>query len=178
MFFSHFCYILIFNYKQQGSGLSSQSCLYFQGCWGSKFNGSLVVWPSTLCLQRIQQFQDSKSTSIISDFKIFRKIFLRQLNFGVLSVWQLFYVYCKEKLHFSLTCSFLLLLSERGWALKVAYQFAMRALVAYKLVAYKKTKCSKSIPGFSISRLANVEDLLNVNIFFKMQICENKRLFI
>ena len=43
----------------------------------------------------------------------------------------------------------------------------MRGLVAYKLVAYKKTKCSKSIPGFSISRLANVEDFFNVNIFFK-----------
>ena len=43
----------------------------------------------------------------------------------------------------------------------------MRGLVAYKLAAYKKAKCSKSIPGFSISRLANVEDLFNVNIFFK-----------
>ena len=43
----------------------------------------------------------------------------------------------------------------------------MRGLVVYKLVAYKKTKCSKSIPGFSISRLANVEDFFNVNIFFK-----------
>ena len=43
----------------------------------------------------------------------------------------------------------------------------MRGLVAYKLVLYKKTKCSKSIPGFSISRLANVEDFFNVNIFFK-----------
>ena len=43
----------------------------------------------------------------------------------------------------------------------------MREPVAYKLVAYKKTKCSKSIPGFSISRLANVEDFFNVNIFFK-----------
>ena len=43
----------------------------------------------------------------------------------------------------------------------------MRGLVAYKLVAYKKPKCSKSIPGFSISRLANVEDFFNVNIFSK-----------
>ena len=43
----------------------------------------------------------------------------------------------------------------------------MRGLVAYKLAAYKKAKCSKSIPGFSISRLANVEDLFNANIFFK-----------
>ena len=43
----------------------------------------------------------------------------------------------------------------------------MRGLLAYNLAAYKKTKCSKSIPGFSISRLANVEDFFNVNIFFK-----------
>ena len=43
----------------------------------------------------------------------------------------------------------------------------MRGLVAYKLVAYEKIKCSKSIPGFSTSRLANVEDFFNVNIFFK-----------
>ena len=43
----------------------------------------------------------------------------------------------------------------------------MQGLVAYKLVAYIKTKCTKSIPGFSISRLANVEDFFNVNIFFK-----------
>ena len=45
----------------------------------------------------------------------------------------------------------------------------MSGLVAYKLVAYKKTKCSKSIPGFSINRLANVEDLFNVNISFKCE---------
>ena len=43
----------------------------------------------------------------------------------------------------------------------------MRGLVAYKLVAYKTTKCSQSIPGFSISRLANVEDYFKENIFFK-----------
>ena len=42
----------------------------------------------------------------------------------------------------------------------------VRGLVAYKPVAYKKAKCSKSIPGFSISRLANVEYFFIVNIFF------------
>ena len=42
----------------------------------------------------------------------------------------------------------------------------MRGLVLYKLAAYKKTKCSKSIPGFSISRLAYVEDFFNADIFF------------
>ena len=33
-----------FFYKRLGSGLSPQSCLYFQGFWGSKLlNGSLIV---------------------------------------------------------------------------------------------------------------------------------------
>ena len=49
----------------------------------------------------------------------------------------------------------------------------MRGLVAYKLVVYKKTKCSTSINVFSISRLANVENFFNVNIFFK---CKNVRI--
>ena len=39
----------------------------------------------------------------------------------------------------------------------------MRGLVPYKLVA----KCSKSIPGSSISRVTNVEDFFKGNIFFK-----------
>ena len=49
----------------------------------------------------------------------------------------------------------------------------MRGLVAYKLVVYKKTKCSTSINVFSISRLANVENFFNVNIFFK---CKHVRI--
>ena len=76
----------------------------------------------------------------------------------------------KEKLHFSSICTFHCCLVKGGWSLKVGWQFAMRGIVAYKLVAYKKTKCSKSIPGFSISRLANVEDFFNVNIFFKCKL--------
>ena len=44
----------------------------------------------------------------------------------------------------------------------------MRGLVAYKLIAYKKKKeCNNTIPGFYISRLANVEEFFNVNIFAK-----------
>ena len=43
----------------------------------------------------------------------------------------------------------------------------MQGLVAYKPVAYKKTKCSKSILGFSISGLVNAEDFFNVDIFLK-----------
>ena len=87
---------------------------------------------------------------------------LRQLNLGVLSVCQLFYVYCKRKTPFLLNLSFYYCLVKEIWAQKVAYQFTMRGLVAYK-----KTKRSESIPDFSICRLANVEDFFNVNIFFK-----------
>ena len=43
----------------------------------------------------------------------------------------------------------------------------MWGLVAYKQFAYKKKRCSKSIPGFSTCRLSNAEDFFNVNIFFK-----------
>ena len=45
----------------------------------------------------------------------------------------------KEKLHFSLIYSFYCCLVKEDWALKVAYQFEVWVLVAYKLVAYKKT---------------------------------------
>ena len=44
VFFSQFCYTLIFIYKQLGSGVIPQSCLYFQGFMGSKlFNVCLAV---------------------------------------------------------------------------------------------------------------------------------------
>ena len=35
------------------------------------------------------------------------------------------------------------------------------------LLIKKQKKCSKSIPDFSISRLANAEDFFNVNIYLK-----------
>ena len=50
--------------------------------------------------------------------------------------------FTKEKLHFSLICSFCCCLVKKGWALKVAEQFAIRGLVAYKPVVYKKRKCT------------------------------------
>ena len=43
-----------------------------------------------------------------------------------------------QKLHFSVTCSFYYCLEKEGSALKVAYQFAIRGLVAYKPAAHKK----------------------------------------
>ena len=46
--------------------------------------------------QKNSDFQDSKPIFMISDFKIFPKMLLR-MNFGALSVWQLFYANSKEK---------------------------------------------------------------------------------
>ena len=43
----------------------------------------------------------------------------------------------KGKLYFSLICSFYCCLVKRSWGLKVAWQFSMRGLFVYKLVAYK-----------------------------------------
>ena len=48
----------------------------------------------------------------------------------------------KEKLRFSLICSFYCCLVKKDWTLKVALQFVIRGLVTYKLIAFKKTKCS------------------------------------
>ena len=46
-----------FFYKQLGWGLNPQSCLYFQGLWGSKLLAvCLVVWPSNLYLGAIPEF--------------------------------------------------------------------------------------------------------------------------
>ena len=43
-----------FFYKQLGSGLSHQSCLYFQVLGGLElFDGCLIVWTVKLCLQGI-----------------------------------------------------------------------------------------------------------------------------
>ena len=72
-----------FFYKQLGSGLSPQFCLYFDGFWGSKLlNGCLEV---DVCEEYID-FQDSKLIFMISDFEIFPIMLLRGMNFGVLSV--------------------------------------------------------------------------------------------
>ena len=84
--------------------------------------------------------------------KIFQKCFWES---GIL-------VYCQFDSLFMFTAK-----EKLVWALKIAWQLAMWGLVAYKLVLYKKTKCSKSIPVFSISRLENVEIFFNVNTFFK-----------
>ena len=73
-----------------------------------------------------------------SDFEIFPIMLLRELKFCVLSVSQIFCVYCERK-RFFLICSFYCWLIKEGWALKVAQQFAIRGLVAYKRAAYVVT---------------------------------------
>ena len=47
----------------------------------------------------------------------------------------------KEKHHF-FNLQFLFLLSERGLSHESCLEFAIRGLVAYKPVAFKKTKCT------------------------------------
>ena len=102
---------ILFN-EQLGSGIIPQSFLYFQGFRSSKLlNGCLVVFQVTY---DCNNFQDSKSIFMISDFKIFPVMFLRQLKFGANSVQYLFYIYYKEKTPLCFNLSFLLLLSERG----------------------------------------------------------------
>ena len=68
-------------------------------------------------------------------FKIFPKMLLRLLSFGVLSVYQLFYFYYKGKNQPFLICSFYFCLVKGVSALEVAKQFGIRGLVAYKLFA-------------------------------------------
>ena len=75
-----------FFYKQLGSDLNSQSCLYFQRFRGSELlNGCLIIWPSNLC-EEYNNFQNSRSMYLITDFKVFQIMLLRQLNFTVFSI--------------------------------------------------------------------------------------------
>ena len=81
-------------YKQLGS----------EGFLGLTFlNGCLVVWRSNLC-EEYSSFQNSKPILMISNFKIFLTMLLRQVNFGPLNSYFTFMT--KEKLRFSLICCF------------------------------------------------------------------------
>ena len=54
----------------------------------------------------------------------------------------------------------------------------LKTLFFFKCFSYIYT-IANQLPGFSISRSANVEDFDNVNVFFKCKYkCEYKRLFI
>ena len=135
----------IFRTRQKllGSGLSSQICLCFQGFRDSKFlNGCLEVWASneqvTYVCEECNNYQDLQSIFMISDYKIFSIMLLRELNLGVCCFNSYFTFITKGKLHFSLIYRFYCCLVKEGWALEIAYQFVIRELVAYKPVAYKK----------------------------------------
>ena len=71
---------------------------------------------------------------------MFQIILLRQLNLGIMSVYSYFTFLSKGKSHFPLIHSFYCCLVKEGWALKLAEQFAIPGLVAYKPVAYKKNQ--------------------------------------
>ena len=103
----------------------SQSCLYFQGFWGSKLNGCLLVSLSNLYLEGIQQFSGLKIDIYTNGFKICIS-------------WVLVYIYCwcssyfvfvgKEKFDFSLICISYCWLGKEGSSLQVTLQFAIRGL--------------------------------------------------
>ena len=57
----------------------------FQRFWGSKLLNGCFSSLTDAC-EECDNFQDSSQTFMISDFKVFPKILLRQLNFGALSI--------------------------------------------------------------------------------------------
>ena len=95
--------------------------------------------------EEYNNFPDSKSTITLSDFKVFLIMFLRQLNFDVLSVWQLFYVYWKLINPIFFNLQFFLLLSEKRLSPKNCLAIRYPSLVAYKVVAYKKVLTASCI---------------------------------
>ena len=126
--FSFYLFYTHFFSKQLGPGISPQSCLYFQGFQGyDEFNN----------------FQDSKFIFMVSDFKILKSQWCFWNSWIVVycSFNNYFMFITKEKLHCSLIYIFYCGLVKKRWALKVAVQFAVRGLVAYNPIAYKKNKC-------------------------------------
>ena len=59
----------------------AQSCLIVLVAFGAQSFSSFT----NVC-EECNNFQDSRQIFMISDFKVFPKILLRQLNFGVLSI--------------------------------------------------------------------------------------------
>ena len=119
-------------YKQLGLGFSLQSCLYFQDFWGSKLlNGCLVVqtivFLANIGLRGIQQFSiDLKLIFMISDCKTFPILLLIQLNFVHCQFNSYFSFIAKEKLYFSLICSFYCCLVKESLPMNFAWQFYFR----------------------------------------------------
>ena len=79
-YLSFFMHFFITNYGQ----VLSLKVAYIFEVWGSKLNnGCSAVW-ITVC-KKYNNFQDSKSLFMITDFKISPMMLLRQLNSGVFS---------------------------------------------------------------------------------------------
>ena len=80
---------------------------------------------------------------MISDFKILRNnAFETAVLWYIVGLTAILRLLQKEKHYVSLIYSFYCCLVKKGRALKVVQQFAIRGLVAYKPVAYKKNKCN------------------------------------
>ena len=135
----------LFLYKQLGSSLSPQNCLYIQGFLGSRLlNGCLIVWPITYVCEEFNDFQDSKPILQSLILKFSRRCFSDSWILVYCRFNSYFWFVTKEKLHFNLLFLYLLSVKE-GWSLKVDQQFAIWGLVAYKPFMYAAAvarKCS------------------------------------
>ena len=130
-----FRHTLVFFISNQGQA-SALKVAYVFKVFGAQ--SCLMVEQVTYVYKKYNNFQDSKSIFMISNFKNFPIILLRQLNLGVILVWQLFYIYYKGKTPLLINLQFALLLSEREFSPESSQQCAIRGLVAYEPVADKK----------------------------------------
>ena len=89
-------FLHLFFSKLLESGLSPQIAYIFK-VLGAQSCLMVAQQFDQITHEECNNFQDSKFLFIVSDFKIFPIRFLRQLNCGVVSVYQLFYVYYKGK---------------------------------------------------------------------------------
>ena len=99
----------------------------------------------TYVCEECNNLQDPKSIFMITDFKIFPITLFRYWILVHRRFNNFLYVYCKEKSPLFFICRLYCCLVKEGWILKVAQQFSIRGLVAYKLIAYKKPSVSKRL---------------------------------
>ena len=116
---------LRFFLKQLAPGLTPQSCLYFSGFLrfqASKLlNGFWLVWPSNLCLPGIQYLSGFRIDILWSVILNFSQLFFWDRSILVYCWFNSYFMFItKEKLYFSLNCSFYCCLVKDAWALKVA----------------------------------------------------------
>ena len=102
---------------------------------------------------------------MIIDFKIFPTMLLRQLNFGRLSVWQLFYACYKEKMPLSFNLYFLLLLSKTVWSPEICLTICYPRASCLKTGSFSK-KCVYVKDSISSKQLnSHKENKERSNIF-------------